>query len=196
MFEELPGDGPQKQLQPRAERLVYRKPGTTLNLTCEPDKSRYVPGDPVNLMFKATNEKHEPAPAIAMVGVVNKSVVTMADEKTFRTMPTHFLLTSEVQRPEDLEHADVLLGSHPKAAAALDLLLGTQGWRRFVGTEHPTVGQREGRRRTDFPGDRQQPADRGVVVRPRFAVRPGQLMDRPWLRRQPERSLPTSGSNG
>src|SRR5947207_867371 len=56
----------------------------------------------------------------------------MADEKTFRTMPTHFLLTSEVRRPEDLEHADVLLGTHPKAAAALDMLLGTQGWRRFA----------------------------------------------------------------
>ena len=26
-------------------------------------------------------------------------------------------LTSEVRQPEDLEHADVLLGTHPKAAA-------------------------------------------------------------------------------
>ena len=74
-----------------------------------------------------------------MVGVVNKSVVTMADEKTFRTMPTHFLLTSEVHQPEDLEHADVLLGSHPKAAAALDLLLGTQGWRRFAEQNDPKL---------------------------------------------------------
>ena len=118
----------------------------TLNLSCEPDKSRYVPGDHVALSLKATNEKHEPVPAIAMVGVVNKSVVTMADEKTFRTMPTHFLLTSEVQRPEDLEHADVLLGSHPKAAAALDLLLGTQGWRRFVeqNVPPPNKGKADG----------------------------------------------------
>src|SRR5207237_656270 len=59
-------------------------------------------------------------------------VVTMADEKTARSLPTHFLLTSEVRQPEDLEHVDVLLGPHPKAPAALDLLLGTQGWRRFV----------------------------------------------------------------
>src|SRR5712692_3342310 len=47
-------------------------------------------------------------------------------------MPTHYYLTTEVRRPEDLEYADVLLGAHPKAAAALDLLLGTQGWRRFA----------------------------------------------------------------
>jgi hypothetical protein len=98
----------------------------------QPDKNRYVPGEHVTLSLKSVGAKDEPAPAVAMVGVVNKSVVTMADEKTFRTMPTHFLLTSEVGRPEDLEHADVLLGTHPKAAAALDLLLGTQGWRRFA----------------------------------------------------------------
>ena len=47
-------------------------------------------------------------------------------------MPTHFLLTTEVRRPEDLEYADFLLGPHPQAAEALDLLLGTQGWRRFA----------------------------------------------------------------
>ncbi|HEY7423984.1 MAG TPA: alpha-2-macroglobulin family protein, partial [Gemmataceae bacterium] len=58
--------------------------------------------------------------------------VTLADDKTLRAMPTHFLLTTEVRRPEDLEYADFLLGSHPQAAEALDLLLGTQGWRRFA----------------------------------------------------------------
>ncbi|MGH7227175.1 MAG: hypothetical protein ACRELF_28500, partial [Gemmataceae bacterium] len=63
---------------------------------------------------------------------VDKSVVTLADDKTLRTMPAHFLLTTEVRRPEDLEYADFLLGSHPQAAEALDLLLGTQGWRRFA----------------------------------------------------------------
>ena len=67
-----------------------------------------------------------------MVAVADKSVITLADEKTFRSMPTHFLLTSEVRRPEDLEYADFLVGSHPRAAEALDLLLGTQGWRRFL----------------------------------------------------------------
>src|SRR5262249_15016508 len=45
---------------------------------------------------------------------------------------THFLLTNEVRKPDDLEHTDFLLGSHPNAAIALDLLLGTQGWRRFA----------------------------------------------------------------
>ena len=59
-------------------------------------------------------------------------MLTLADEKTARTMPAHFLLTTEVNRPEDLEYADFLLSDQPKARLALDLLLGTQGWRRFA----------------------------------------------------------------
>src|SRR5262249_16830583 len=59
-------------------------------------------------------------------------VLTLADEKSWRSMPTHFLLTNEVRKPEDLEHTDFLLTSHANAAIALDLLLGTQGWRRFA----------------------------------------------------------------
>jgi hypothetical protein len=121
-----------QQLVPVAERLVYRRPAEQLLLQVKPDKKPYVPGDKVKLSLTALNEKEQPAPAILLVGVVDKSVVTMADEKTFRSMPTHYLLTTEVRKPEDLEYADVLLGPHPKAAAALDLLLGTQGWRRFA----------------------------------------------------------------
>jgi hypothetical protein len=67
-----------------------------------------------------------------LVAVINQSVVAMADDKTDRLLPTHMLLAGEVRRPADLEHADFLLTDHPKAAAALDLLLGTQGWRRFA----------------------------------------------------------------
>jgi hypothetical protein len=122
----------QHRLIPVAERLVYRKSGQRLNLAVQADKTRYSPGESVQLTLSATDERGQPTAAVAMVGVVNHSVVSLADEKTFRSMPTHFLLTSEVRRPEDLEYADVLLSDHPKAAYALDLLLGTQGWRRFA----------------------------------------------------------------
>jgi alpha-2-macroglobulin-like protein len=131
VFEELPGEG-RRQLKPRAERLVYHTPSKQLILNAKPDKKLYVPGEQVTLSLSALDEKEQPAPAIVMVSVVDKSVITLADEKTYRTMPTHYFLTTEVRRPEDLEYADFLLSSHPKAAAALDLLLGTQGWRRFA----------------------------------------------------------------
>jgi anti-sigma factor RsiW len=132
VFEDQGKDGDHQQLVPRAERLVYRRPAEQLLLRTDPDKKQYVPGDRVRLSVSALNEKEEPAPAIVLLGVVDKSVVTLADEKTARSMPTHYYLTTEVRKPQELEYADVLLGTHPKAAAALDLLLGTQGWRRFA----------------------------------------------------------------
>ncbi len=132
-------NGVRQELTPVAERLVYRQPGEVLNLKYDarkidgtPKNGAFVPGEGVRLDVTSTNEKGAPAPAILWAAVVNKSIITMADEKTARMMPTHFLLAGETQKPEELEHADFLLTDHPKAAPALDLLLGTQGWRRFV----------------------------------------------------------------
>jgi hypothetical protein len=123
-------DGP--QFLPRAERLTYRKGAERLDVALDGVKDDYYPGARVNLSLKAHNEKKEKTPAVALVSVVDLSLIKLADDKTDRGMPTHFLLTSEIRKPEDLENADVLLGAHPKAEAALDLLLGTQGWRRFA----------------------------------------------------------------
>lgn len=133
VFEEPAGEGAARaNLIPRAERLVYRKPGEQLLLTVNPDKGRYSPAAKVALDLAALNEKERPTPAVLLVGVINQSVIAMADNKTDRLLPTHFLLAGDVKDPADLEHADFLLTDHPKAAAALDLLLGTQGWRRFA----------------------------------------------------------------
>jgi hypothetical protein len=132
VFEDLSaGGGPQK-LVPRAERLTYRRPAQRLDIQVHPDKPYYVPGDHVHLDIEAKDEHGKPAAAVLMVAATDKSVLKLADEKTYRSMPTHFLLTSEVRRPEDLEHADFLLTDHKSAAEAVDLLLGTQGWRRFA----------------------------------------------------------------
>ena len=119
-------------LIPRAERLVFRKPDQALILNVQPDKTRYSPAGKVRLELTAFNEGEKPTPAVLLVGVVNRSVITMADNKTDRLMPTHFLLSGEVKHPAELEHADFLLTDHPQAAVALDRLLGTQGWRRFA----------------------------------------------------------------
>ncbi len=136
VFEELPTDDPSRTaLVPRAERLSYRGSGQHLLLKATPDKARYSPSDKVRLDLSAVTEAGQPTPAVLMVGVVNRSVITMADNKTDRLMPTHFLLSGEVKHPAELEHADFLLTDHPKAGDALDLLLGTQGWRRFAEQE-------------------------------------------------------------
>jgi hypothetical protein len=131
VFENPAGAG-DDVLVPLAERLIFRRPVEKIHFQITPNKQVYTPGEPVRLNIKTTNEKTAPAPAILLVSVVDLSVLKLADEKTARTMPTHFYLTTEVQKPEDLECADFLLSDAPKAAEALDLLLGTQGWRRFA----------------------------------------------------------------
>ena len=132
VFEETAAGGGRRELTPVAERLIYRRPAEYLTVNLTPDRSSYVPGDKAKLRVETLDEKGKPAPAVVMAAVVDKSVLTLADEKTHKAMPTHFLLTSEVRRPEDLEYADFLLGPQAKASEALDLLLGVQGWRRFA----------------------------------------------------------------
>ena len=125
-------------LKPVAERLVFRQPGHSLKLSASITRANgsqpkaFVPGDSLRMQITSTTESQTPTPAILWASVVNKSVITMADDKTDRLMPTHFLLNGEVRHPEELEHADFLLTDQPNAARTLDLLLGTQGWRRFA----------------------------------------------------------------
>src|SRR5690606_13354962 len=115
VFEELGAEGQHRQLRPVAERLIYRHPVERLTVKIRPDKKPYVAGGKVTLIVTADREDGKPAGALVLLSVVDKSVVTLADEKTRRSMPTHFLLTTEVRKPEDLEYADFLLGSHPRA---------------------------------------------------------------------------------
>jgi len=112
-------------LIPVAERLVFRKPGEALNLRANAS----VKDGAVDLSIAATDEKGNPIPAILWAAAVNSAAAPGTKD---RALPTHFLLAGEVQTPDDLEHADFLLTDHAKAAEALDHVLATQGWRRFV----------------------------------------------------------------
>ncbi len=130
----------------RAERLIYRRPTRKLNFQVTPDKTTYAPGDPVSVTIQATDEQGRPAKAIVGVSVIDKSNLKLADDKTIRSMPTHFYLASEIKQPKDLEYADFLVGDTLKAEQALDLLLGTQGWRRFIEVNPRVTFQRNARR--------------------------------------------------
>ncbi len=140
VFEESAGREPGREdLKPIAERLVFRQSGESLQFAVTAGNAggkaaagAFLPGSPVQLTIAATDEAGQPKPAIVWAAVVNKSVIAMADEKTARSLPTQFLLGGEIRKSDDLEHADFLLTDHPKAAESLDLLLGTQGWRRFA----------------------------------------------------------------
>ncbi len=121
--------------EPVAERLVYRRMGRSLKVRAAGLSQGYSPGEPVKMSLMVTNEKGEPVPAVLGVAVVDDALLSLAAANLRSDTPamnTHFLLTTEVEKPEDLEDADFYLSDDPQAEVALDLLLGTQGWRRFV----------------------------------------------------------------
>ena len=112
-----------------------------------------------------TNEKNEPIAAALGVSVVNQDLFALAGDHA-PTMTTQFLLASENLNPEDLENADFYLSDDKSAAVppavALDLLLGTQGWRRFADNtrpQNPETSPDENRagRPEDFSGQRAPP---------------------------------------
>lgn len=120
--------------QPLVERLVYRRGHRALNIRTSVDDGSSIrsPGDSVRMTIAVTDASDKPVPgAVLGVRVVDDAALSLR-QKENPTLKTHFLLTSEVQSPEDLEHANVYLTDDPEAAESLDLLLGTQGWRRFV----------------------------------------------------------------
>jgi hypothetical protein len=134
----------QGQWRPLAERLVYRVPAERLVLSAQTDKKKYQAGDRVQMSVRTRTEQGQAAPAWLLVAVVDDQVVGGSGETS---LPASFLLTSGLDRPEDLEQADVLLHDAPQSAQALDLFLGTQGWRRFIETEQPLLAAGSGTER-------------------------------------------------
>ena len=136
--------------EPIAERLVFRRGTRKLNVALDsihhaprdasPHAERegyykFSPGQKAELKLKVTGERGRPVAATLGVAVVDDALLALAKEQTKHqpaTMPTQFRLASEIEKPEQLEDVNFYLSDDSKAAEALDLLLGTQGWRRFA----------------------------------------------------------------
>jgi anti-sigma factor RsiW len=130
------------QLRPMAERLVYRLPAERLALAVQAEKEGYQPGERVRLTVRSGNEQGQPEPAWVLLGVVDRDAVEEAGELLGPNLPGYFYLANEIRRPEDLEHADFLISADAGAGTALDLFLGTQGWRCFRDPgEQPVLAQ-------------------------------------------------------
>ena len=116
---------------PLAERLIYRQPDRSLQMTVEADRDRYVPGEKVELTITATDDAGNPVEAVVGLTVTDDSVLEMIEKREQAPrLPVMVLLESDVK---ELADAHVYLDrQNPRAPIALDLLLGTQGWRRFA----------------------------------------------------------------
>jgi hypothetical protein len=118
-------------LAPLAERLVYRIPAEQLRLSVKGLKETFQKGERANLRIEARDELGQKTRAWIGGAVVDERVLTPADLDA-PSPQAHFFLLSDISRPEELEQADLLLADSPQGRKALDLFLGTQGWRRFI----------------------------------------------------------------
>jgi hypothetical protein len=117
--------------KPVAERLVFRRPARRLNIHVDIAPRTYAPGSTVELPIRVTDEAGNPARAVLGLAVVDGALWGQGRGPT-DSITTHFLLGTQIPWPGDFENLDFYLSDDPKASKALDLLLGTQGWRRFA----------------------------------------------------------------
>ncbi len=117
--------------RPVAERLLYRAPAGRLNVTVEAAKP-LATGQRATLTFRTTNEAGKPEPAWLLASVVSQELLDKVKDPAGANLPAYFYVLSELDQAQDLEQADILVGDDANSRRALDLFLGTQGWRRFV----------------------------------------------------------------
>ncbi|MEK7703665.1 MAG: MG2 domain-containing protein, partial [Myxococcota bacterium] len=122
---------------PLAERLLFRKPQPGLRVEVQTSKPRYATGDEVELTVRTRDAHGKPVAAVVGVTITDESVLEMVEKREQAPrLPVMVLLEDDVR---ELADAHVYLDpQNTKAPLAVDLLLGTQGWRRFALTHVDT----------------------------------------------------------
>jgi hypothetical protein len=119
-----------EDLKPMAERLIYRGRGTDLKVALKGDRPTYAPRDQVELTVETRDLAGKPVAADLSLAVVDDTVLSFADDKTAHLLARLYL---ESEMPgQEIEEPNFYFSDKPKASRALDLVLGTQGWRRFA----------------------------------------------------------------
>eukprot|EP01029_Cantina_marsupialis_P001071 TRINITY_DN10872_c0_g1_i1.p1 TRINITY_DN10872_c0_g1~~TRINITY_DN10872_c0_g1_i1.p1 ORF type:complete len:1514 (+),score=440.07 TRINITY_DN10872_c0_g1_i1:53-4594(+) len=119
---------------PLAERLAYRVPRNSLEISVEKEGC-WAPGSNVSLKIKSelVNEEGKRTPTVAnlFVNVTDESVRQKTEKRELApSLASLLFLDAEVDHLEDSEA--YLNANDDEAPLKMDLLLGTQGWRRFI----------------------------------------------------------------
>lgn len=115
--------------EPLNERLVFINNPDKLNVAVKSDKLVYTPDGKVQLDIRSSNASVQPVQGNFSIAVINESVVPV-DENNESTILSNILLTSDLKGY--IEQPNYYF-AHPDnaTAAALDVLMLTQGYRRF-----------------------------------------------------------------
>jgi hypothetical protein len=117
---------------PLAERLVYLGRGANLKVAITADRATYAPRDRVKLRVRTTDAHGRPVKASVGLAVVDDTVLSFADDKSARIL-AHVYLEPELgaTAADPIEEPNFYFGDKPEAAAAMDALLATRGYRKF-----------------------------------------------------------------
>ena len=115
-------------MQPVAERLVYVHPEKKLHITLEPDKQSYLLREKATIKIKVTDNDNKPVKANLGLSIFDENYSNPKDPVNILT---HCYLSSQI-RGRIYDPAYYFNEANANRLKYLDLLLLTQGWRRYV----------------------------------------------------------------
>ena len=115
-------------LTPLAERLLYVNPEKKLFITTELNKTRYETKEKATLKISVKDQNGQPIKTNLGVSIYDKLYQNQADPVNILT---HYYLTSQL-RGRIYDPAYYFDRKNENREAALDLLMLTQGWRRYI----------------------------------------------------------------
>ncbi len=119
--------------QPLAERLIYSSKNQLFRIQVQPEKKTYKPRESINLDLTVTDASGQPMATNLSVAVTDARQLATTDTSYADelTLPAHMLLVSDLTGL--IENPAAYFDPHqPDRLQKLDLLLRTQGWRRFA----------------------------------------------------------------
>ena len=117
----------------QAERLVFVNRDKGLKIDLQPDKQQYLPREKVKMNIRVSDSEGWPVQGNFSLAVSDEKQLTFADDKQGNLLAS-LLLEQDVKGKVE-EPNYYFDPAEPKSEQALDYLLMTQGWRRFVWEE-------------------------------------------------------------
>jgi alpha-2-macroglobulin-like protein len=116
--------------RPLAERVVYRGLGSEMRVTVKADRATYSPREKVTLTIETKDGAGKPVAADVALAVVDDTVLKYADDKEGNILAQLYLLPE--MPGQTVREPNFYFSKDRRAPEAMDLLLGTQGYRRFA----------------------------------------------------------------
>ncbi|HRP54994.1 hypothetical protein [Agriterribacter sp.] len=120
-----------EQLQPLAERLVYVHPEKKLSISVSPEKERFAPKEKVSLKIKTTDENGNAVPSILNMRVYDE---IFGNPGNTSNIVNYCYLSSQL-RGRIYDPSWYFDSSNKDRLKHLDVLLLTQGWRKYIWNE-------------------------------------------------------------